>query len=63
MVGQEEVMVDQVAVAAMEDVMIEEMIAEDLAIETITACEVAGRKPFNIFRDSELYSVWIKQNL
>jgi len=50
-------------VAAMEDVMIEETIAEDLAIETITACEVAGRKPFNIFRDSELYSVWIKQNL
>ncbi len=62
MVGQEEVMADQVVVA-MEDVMIEEMIAEDLAIETITACEVAGRKPFNIFRDSELYSVWIKQNL
>lgn len=62
MVDQEEVTADQ-AVAAMEDVMIEEMIAEDLAIETITACEVAGRKPFNIFRDSELYSVWIKQNL
>lgn len=63
MVGQEEVTADQV-VAVMEDVMIEEMIAEGLvAIETITACEVAGRKPFNIFRDSELYSVWIKQNL
>ena len=62
MVDQEEVTADQ-AVAVMEDAMIEEMIAEDLAIETITACEVAGRKPFNIFRDSELYSVWIKQNL
>ena len=62
MVGQEEVTADQV-VAVMEDAMIEEMIAEDLAIETITACEVVGRKPFNIFRDSELYRVWIKQNL
>ena len=50
MVGPEEVTVDQV-VAVMEDVMIGEMIAEDLAIKTITACEVAGKKPFNIFRD------------
>ena len=61
MAGQEEVTVDPVAV--MEDVMIEEMIAEDLVIETITACEVVGRKPFNIFRESEFYNTWIKQNL
>ena len=32
------------------------MIAEDQAIETITVYEVAGRKPFNIFRDSEFYN-------
>ena len=62
MVDQEEAMVDQVE-AVMEDVTIEEMIAEDQAIETITAYEVAGRKPFNIFRDSEFHSTWIKQNL
>ena len=62
MEGQEEVMVDQVAVV-MEDVMIEGMIAESQAIKTITAYEVAGRKPFNIFRDSEFYNTWIKQNL
>ena len=62
MVDQAEATVDLV-VGVMEDVTIEEMIAEDQAIKTITVYEVAGRKPFNIFRDSEFYITWIKQNL
>jgi len=46
----------------MAEVTTEEMIDEDQAIGTITDLEVAGRKPFNIFRDSEFNNIWIKQN-
>ena len=57
-------MVDPVVDMAEEmiDEMTEGAIIEELTIKNTTDYEVAGKKPFNIFRDPEFYNVWIKQN-
>ena len=59
-----EVMVGLAVVMAevMIDEMIEGAIVEELTIKNTMVYEVAGKKPFNIFRDSQFYNAWIKQN-